>query len=73
MINLQRNIYKESIKAFKKLLKYNKMLTMEEYDKYARENDLFSSTTLVAKENVKNFEELKAIYKNPFVRLGNNK
>lgn len=73
MINLQRNIYKESIKAFKKLLKYNKMLTIEEYDKYARENDLFSSTTLVAKENVKNFEELKAIYKNPFVRLGNNK
>lgn len=53
------NYYKATLKAFKKILKYNKDINEEEWDKYAFENDLFSSTTLKIKSNVNTFDELK--------------
>lgn len=51
--------YKFTLKIFKKVLKYNKSLTEQEWDKYASDNNLFSSFTLKAKNDVDNFEELK--------------
>ena len=44
------------------MLKKNKNITKEEWDKYAEENCLFSSFTLEAHRDVNNFEELKKIY-----------
>lgn len=54
------NYYELTLKYFRKILKYNKNITEEEWDKYAHQNNLFSSLTLKAKEDVDTFEELKA-------------
>lgn len=56
---MKNNYYKNSLKAFKKILKYNKNITEEEWNNYAQENSLFSSITLISKANLENFEELK--------------
>lgn len=53
------NYYKKSLKEFKRKLRKNKNITREEWDKYAIENNLFSSFTLQAHNDVNNFEELK--------------
>lgn len=55
----KRNYYELSLKYFKKLLKYNKKLTEEEWDKFAQKNGLFSAFTLKAKDDVNTFEQLK--------------
>lgn len=60
---MKNNYYKDSLKAFKKILKYNKNITEEEWNTYAHKNNLFSSITLISKANLKNFEELKEQYK----------
>lgn len=56
------NYYKRSLKEFKRTLKKNKKITKEEWDKYAMENNLFSSITLEAHADVYNFEHLKKMY-----------
>lgn len=56
------NYYKKSLREFKRVLKKNKNITKEEWDKYAEENCLFSSFTLEAHRAVNNFEELKKMY-----------
>lgn len=56
---MKNNYYKNSLKAFKKILKYNKNISEEEWNNYAQENSLFSSITLISKANLKDFEELK--------------
>lgn len=56
------NYYKKSLKEFKRVLKKNKNITKDEWDKYAEENCLFSSFTLEAHRDVNNFEELKKMY-----------
>lgn len=60
---MKNNYYKNSLKAFKKILKYNKNITEEEWNNYAQENSLFSSITLISKANLKDFEELKEQFK----------
>lgn len=60
---MKNNYYKDSLKAFKKILKYNKNITEEEWNTYAHKNSLFSSITLISKANLENFEELKEQYK----------
>ena len=56
------NYYKKSLREFKRVLKKNKNITKEEWDKYAEENCLFSSFTLEEHRDVNNFEELKKMY-----------
>ena len=56
------NYYKKSLREFKKVLKKNKNITKEEWDKYAEENCLFSYITLEAHHDAENFEKLKKIY-----------
>lgn len=56
------NYYKKSLKEFKRVLKKNKNITKEEWDKYAHENCLFSSFTLEAHADAENFEKLKKKY-----------
>ena len=56
------NYYKKSLREFKRVLKKNKNITKEEWDKYAEENCLFSSFTLEPHRDVNNFEELKKMY-----------
>ena len=51
--------YKKSIKILKQILKENGNLTKEEWDKYAQENQLYSTTTLMAHTDTFNWEELK--------------
>lgn len=41
------NYYEKSKKAFKKHIKTNPYCTKEEWDKYAKENALFSANTLM--------------------------
>ena len=53
------NYYKKSEKAFKEYVKRNPNCTKEEWDKYAKENCLFSAFTLETHKNAKDFEELK--------------
>lgn len=53
------NYYKKSLKAFKEYLKKNPDCSKEEWDKYAKENGLFSAFTLATHKNVKGFQELK--------------
>lgn len=55
----KRKYYEKSLKTLKKMVKENKNLTEEEWDKFAKENCLFSGITLKAKNNVDTFEELK--------------
>lgn len=56
---MKRNYFENSIKYLKKLIKYNSNITEEEWDSYAKENNLFSAFTLKAKTETNNFEELK--------------
>lgn len=54
--------YKDSIKILKEMLAKNKNLTKEEWDKYAQENQLYSTTTLMAHTDTYSWEELKSRY-----------
>ncbi len=56
------NFYKKSLKEFKKVIRKNKNITREEWDKYAMENGFFSAFTLEAHGDVCNFDELKKKY-----------
>lgn len=56
------NYYKKSLKEFKRVLKKNKNITRDEWNKYAIENNLFSSFTLEAHADVYNFDDLKKKY-----------
>lgn len=53
------NYYLRSLREFKKKLKENSDMTKEEWDKYAHDNDFFSSMTLEAHFDVYSFEALK--------------
>ena len=53
------NIYKRSIKEFKKIIKKNPSITKDEWDNYAADNILYSSITLEAHTDTYSFEELK--------------
>ena len=52
----------QSLNELKEKLKQNEELTSEEWNKYAHENSYYSSTTLEAHINVKNWSELKKVY-----------
>lgn len=54
----------ESLKEFRKQLREKEKLTKSEWDDYAKENELFSSTTIMAHENVDTWNELKKIVEN---------
>ena len=56
------NYYKKSLKEFKKVIRKNKNMTREEWDKYAMENGFFSALTLEAHADVYSFEDLKKKY-----------
>lgn len=56
---MKRNYFENSIKYLKKLIKYNNRITEEEWDNYAKENNLFSAFTLKAKTDTNTFNELK--------------
>ena len=71
------NYYLKSLREFKRVLKKNKNITKEEWDKYANENIFFSSITLQARnkytyfasvakkegyKDVRDFESLKRLY-----------
>lgn len=56
------NYYLKSLREFKRVLKKNKNITKEEWDKYANENIFFSSMTLQAHKDVRDFESLKRLY-----------
>ena len=68
------NYYKRSIKAFKEFVKKDPSCTKAEYDKYAQDNCLFCSNTLMFhlfhddlvnflnKKNINNFEYLKSMF-----------
>lgn len=68
------NYYKRSKKAFKKYIKANPYCTKDEWDKYAKENCLFSANTLMFhlfnedvikylnKKQKDKFEYLKSIF-----------
>ena len=56
------NYYLKSLREFKRVLKKNKNITKEEWDKYANENIFFSSITLQAHKDVRDFESLKRLY-----------
>lgn len=55
------NYYLRSLKELKKKLKENRKLTKEEWDKYAQDNQFFSSITLEAHYDVYDFDVLKKI------------
>lgn len=55
----KRKYFENSVKYLKKLIKNNKNLTEEEWNRFARESQMFSSFTLQAKHNVDSFNELK--------------
>lgn len=55
----KRKYFENSVKYLKKLIRNNKNLTEEEWNRFARENQMFSSFTLQAKHNVDSFNELK--------------
>lgn len=56
------NYYKKSLKEFKRVLKKNKNITREEWDKYAIENNLFSAFTLEAHQDAEDFDDLKKMH-----------
>ena len=68
------NYYKKSIKVFKNYIKQNPYATKEEWDKYAQDNNLFSSQTLMFhlfhedlvkylnKKQIEKFEYLKNMF-----------
>lgn len=53
------NKHEESVKVLKNKLKKETSLSKEEWDKYAKENHLFSANTIYAHEDVLNWEQLK--------------
>lgn len=56
---MKKDFYKNTLKVFKKVLKYNRNIKEDTWNRYARINNLFSSETLKAKEEVESFEDLK--------------
>lgn len=56
------NYYKRSLKEFKRKLRENKNITKDEWNKYAIENNLFSSFTLEAHQDAEDFDDLKKKY-----------
>ncbi len=63
ILKKKNNHYKTSLKYFKRILKYNKNISENEWDRIAQDNSLFSSFTLKIKNDVRDFEELKDLYK----------
>lgn len=59
--------YKNTLKELRKLVKYNKNLSISEWDEHAHENNLFSASILIGRENFKNWEELKTNIKWYFI------
>ncbi|MCI8345732.1 MAG: hypothetical protein HFJ42_07290 [Clostridia bacterium] len=55
-----KNYYKRTRKEFKKILKENKDITYNEWNDYAHKNGFFSSITIMAHEDAKNWKELKS-------------
>lgn len=53
------DFYEKSKKVFQKIISDNFDITREEWDKYAQENCLFSSITLMAHADTYTFENLK--------------
>lgn len=53
------NYYRKSKKNFKKIVKENRKISKEEWEKYAQENCLFSANTLMFHVDAKSFEDLK--------------
>lgn len=53
------NKHEKSVKILKDKLKKDKNLSKEEWDKYAKNNYLYSSNTIYAHEDVLNWEQLK--------------
>lgn len=51
-------MYKESLKTLKKVVRKNHNLSREEWDRFARLNNYYSSTTLEAHTN-STFKQLK--------------
>ncbi len=54
-----KNYYEKSKKIFINKIKENRNIRKEEWDKYAQENCLFSTNTLMFHVNAKSFEDLK--------------
>lgn len=59
--------YRNTLKELRKLVKYNKNLSISEWEDYAHENNLFSANVVISKENFKNWEELKTNIKWYFI------
>lgn len=55
--------YLKSVKMLKRLLKQNENLTSQEWNDYAIGNTLLSAITLMARDSIKTWEELKKKYK----------
>lgn len=53
------DIYKKSLKKFKKEVRKNPFINEQEWNDLACKNNYFSSTTLEAHNDVYNFEDLK--------------
>lgn len=51
--------YKNTLKELRKLVKYNKNLSISEWDEYAHEKNLFSARVVTGKEKCKDWEDLK--------------
>lgn len=57
--NGMKNYYRKSLKELKKKLKENKELKEQDWNEYAHQYALFSSLTIMAKEDVESWQELK--------------
>lgn len=56
--NFMINYYKRSLKEFKRYVKNNPKVNMNEWDNYAHNNCLFSAFTLACHKEVYSFKEL---------------
>lgn len=56
--NFMINYYKRSLKEFKRYVKNNSKVNMNEWDNYAHNNCLFSAFTLACHKNAYSFKEL---------------
>lgn len=58
------NNFQKQIKHLKKLLELNKELSVDEWNEYAKKNNLMSAITIIARGNVENWQEIKEKYIN---------
>ena len=52
------DMYKKSLKKFRRIVKRNHHLTREEWDRFARLNNCYSALTLEARKDI-TFEQMK--------------